>query len=37
MVKFRYVLLLALIFAGLGIVGTWDLQESQREAQNEQK
>ena len=33
MVKFKWVILLALIFAGLGIVGTWDLEESQQEAQ----
>ena len=32
--KFRYVLLLALIFAGLGIVGTFDLEQSQMEASN---
>ena len=32
MVKFKWVILLALIFAGLGIVGTWDLEQSQMES-----
>ena len=32
MVKFRYVILLALIFAAAGIVGTFDLEAAQMEA-----
>jgi hypothetical protein len=37
MIRFRWILLLALIFAGLGIVGTWDLEQSQMEASSGQK